>query len=364
MGAQGQVESHGRYAHATFVRGVTWRARALDQGLRHTVRPVCDLWARLPFDLFPPNLVDHVARVLPLHTGTAWRPVDLPRCGSEWLRAVGVGELNRIDDTPVTDRAILYLHGGAFLTCGLNTHRRLVSRLSFATKQPVLSVGYRQMPETSIRGAVDDCLDGLRWLLAQGYPIENITIAGDSAGGYLAFATARAALDAGLGRAAGVVAISPLLELDPTAKAAHRNADRCPTFSLEAISHLTAVIDALEERRGLPRRGPCPVDMPLTGLPPALIHVGSEEILRADAERMTARLVAAGVPCDLTVWDRQVHVFQAAASWLPEARAAIDQIGAFIRDLEHRAREQRDFVHPSARGPRRLRAVPPTAAAG
>lgn len=56
----------------------------------------------------------------------------------------------------------------------------------------------------------------------------------------------------------------------------------------------------------------------------------------ADAELMANRLVSAGVPCDLQVWDRQVHVFQAAASWLPEARAAIEEIGTFVRGLAER----------------------------
>ncbi|MFI5426201.1 hypothetical protein [Aeromicrobium sp. UC242_57] len=51
---------------------------------------------------------------------------------------------------------------------------------------------------------------------------------------------------------------------------------------------------------------------------------------------MANRLVAAGVPCDLQVWEKQVHVFHAAASWVPEARLAIEEIGAFVRELAER----------------------------
>jgi acetyl esterase/lipase len=76
--------------------------------------------------------------------------------------------------------------------------------------------------------------------------------------------------------------------------------------------------------------------MPLADMPPALIHVGSREVLMADAELMANRLVSAGVPCDLQVWEKQVHVFQAAASWVPEARLAIDEIGTFVRGLAER----------------------------
>ena len=73
--------------------------------------------------------------------------------------------------------------------------------------------------------------------------------------------------------------------------------------------------------------------MPLADMPPALIQIGSREILMPDAELMANRLVAAGVPCDLQVWENQVHVFQAAAAWVPEARAAIDEIALFVQSL-------------------------------
>ncbi|GAA1751667.1 alpha/beta hydrolase [Aeromicrobium alkaliterrae] len=315
-------------ADAQFRSGASVPSQLLAFGLKHTVRPLLDTWARLPFDVFPPNLLEHAARLLPAPEGTRWRTVDLPHCRAEYVMGADV------PDAPGRGGAILYMHGGAFLTCGLNTHRRLVSRISSAAGSPALNVGYRQMPYEPITESIADGLEGLHWLLAQGHRIEDVTIAGDSAGGYLAFAIARAAMDAGLGRPAGVVALSPLLDFDPAGKAAHRNAHRCQTFSMRAVAKLTDVTDRLDARRGVSGRRTNPVDMPLADMPPTLIHVGSREILLADAELMANRLVAAGVPCDLTVWDRQVHVFQAAASWVPEGRAAIGEIGEFISSLE------------------------------
>jgi acetyl esterase/lipase len=315
-------------AEPRYFRGASVQSRLLGFGLRHTVRPVLGLWARLPFDIFPPNLVDHLARLLPVHEGTMWRTIDLASCGSEWLQAKGVSDIQ--GDNP---NAMLYFHGGAFLTCGLNTHRRLVSRISYAAKQPVLNVGYRQMPYEPITESVADGVAGFRWLLDQGYRPENITIAGDSAGGYLAFSVARAVMDKGWGRPAGVVAISPLLDFDSTGKQNHRNANRCQTFPLNAVAKLSDVSLRMDTTRGIAGTRVCPVNMPLADMPPALIHIGSREVLMADAELMANRLVSAGVPCDLQVWDRQVHVFQAAAAWVPEARMAIEEIGTFVRGL-------------------------------
>ncbi|MBC7592580.1 MAG: alpha/beta hydrolase fold domain-containing protein [Kineosporiaceae bacterium] len=307
------------------------QSKILGLGLRLTVRPILGVWARLPIQVLPPNLIDHVARLLPVHEGTMWRSVDLVNCPSEWLQAKGVDDI-----LTGNEQAILYFHGGAFLTCGLNTHRRLASRISYAAKQPVLNVGYRQMPNEPIVSTIADCVDGFRWLMDQGYKPENITVAGDSAGGYLAFSVARAVIDNGWGSPAGVVAISPLLDMDPTGKLSHRNANRCQVFPAHAIARLTNVADRLEVKHGVSGRRVCPVNMEMSDLPPSLIHIGSHEVLMADAELMANRLVSAGVPCELQVWDRQVHVFHAAAAWLPEARVAIEEIGKFVLGLAER----------------------------
>ncbi|WP_456698762.1 alpha/beta hydrolase [Aeromicrobium sp. P5_D10] len=318
-------------AEPHYFRGASVQSKLLGFGLRRTVRPVLNAWAYLPFELFPPNVVEHAAKLLPVHPGTMWRSVDHATSRSEWLQAKGVSDIHGGNDN-----AILYFHGGAFLTCGINTHRRLVSRISYAAQQPVLSVGYRQMPLATIAESISDGVDAFAWLLEQGYRAENITIAGDSAGGYLAFSVARAVIDKGHDRPAGVVAISPLLDFSPSGKQVHRNANRCQTFPARAVERLTHVVERMEERRGVAGQRIDPVNMSLADMPPTLIHVGSREVLMADAELMANRLVAAGVPCDLQVWEKQVHVFQAAASWVPEARLAIDEIGAFVRDLAER----------------------------
>lgn len=343
-------------AEAAFRSGASLQSQVLAHSLRLTVRPLLHAWSHIPGDFIPPNLIEHAARLLAAPEGTQWRHVRLPHCPAEWVSGNGVTARS-----PGSTGAILYLHGGAFLTCGLNTHRRLVSRISSAAERPVLNVGYRQMPHEPITESIADGLEGLRWLLDQGYRAEDITIAGDSAGGYLAFAVARAAIDAGLGRPAGVAALSPLLDLDPTGKAAHRNAHRCHLFSLRAVARLTDLTDRLDARRGVSGRRTNPVDMPLADMPPVLLHVGSREVLLADAELMANRLVAAGVPCEFTVWDRQVHVFHAAASWVPEARAAIEEIGEFVRALD--TAEQAPFSAPTtataaARADLRAVAVP------
>jgi acetyl esterase/lipase len=311
-----------------YFRSSSIQSRVLATALRHTVRPTLAVWSRLPFDLQPPNFVDLVAKLLPVPEGAQWRRVTVGAAEAEWISGPGVDEASPHADHSV----ILYLHGGAFLTCGLNTHRRMVSRISSAAGQPVLNLAYRQMPEVSITESINDGVHAFRWLLDQGYQADRITIAGDSAGGYMAFGIARAVVDAGWGQPAGVVAISPLLDLQPEHKRAHRNAHRCDVFPLSALERFSKIAIRRERHDGTPDR-PCPVNMDVDGLPPALIQIGSREILMADAEVMANRLTAAGIACEFQVWSRQVHVFQ-AASWVPEAQRAVAEVALFVRSLE------------------------------
>jgi acetyl esterase/lipase len=61
-----------------------------------------------------------------------------------------------------------------------------------------------------------------------------------------------------------------------------------------------------------------------------LIQASTSEMVHPDAESMAAALYAAGVDCELQVWDHQVHVFQAAAGFLPEADQALEKIADFF----------------------------------
>lgn len=310
--------------HQRHFPGTSVQAQLLARSLQLTLRPVLSLWARASGLPWPTNLIESVGNLLPPIEGTRCRPATLPNCGALWAEARDVG----------IDRVVLYLHGGAFLCCGLRTHRRLVSRISAEAQAPVLMVDYRMLPTHTIDDAIADSIDGYRLLLTVGYRPEQIVIAGDSAGGYLSFMVPLRLRDEGLPAPAAVVALSPLTELDPARKLAHVNADRCallPGTAVAELSRLTRRIDAQKATDPNAQARRCPIDHDLRGMPPTLIQVGSDELLLPDAETIAHRLAAAGTECELQIWDRQVHVFQAAADLLPESRRAIAEIGRFIR---------------------------------
>jgi acetyl esterase/lipase len=74
-----------------------------------------------------------------------------------------------------------------------------------------------------------------------------------------------------------------------------------------------------------------PVHADLAGLPPLLLQVGSSEVLEDDAVRIADKVLAGGGEATLQVGYEMVHVFQMFADKLPEAVAAIEQVGRFVR---------------------------------
>jgi monoterpene epsilon-lactone hydrolase len=295
---------------------------------RLMIRPTLRLGSYLPSAPWPWGVVEFAARAITPTPGTVRAGMALAHCTAQLVRAAGVLPADG------TRRVVLYLHGGAFLTCGPYSHGRLVSMLSSFADSPVLVPNYRKIPKHSISEAIDDCYDGYRWLRRQGYEPDQIVLAGDSAGGYLALALAQRLLECGE-QAAALVAMSPLLQLATQPKKAHPNFGcdaMFPPKVFDAFHGLIARAAAHRDADGHPEELCEPLDHIRPGLPPTLIHVSGCEVLLHDAQLAAHRLAAAGVPVEVQVWPGQIHVFQLAAPMIPEATRSLRQIGRYIRE--------------------------------
>jgi acetyl esterase/lipase len=308
----------------TVFEGPSWQSLSLRRALQLTIRPVLQTWGALPNLPWPFFAIDRVAAALPPIKGTRHHAVQLPNCDAEWLRA---------PEVTGDDRVVLYLHGGAFVCCGLNTHRRLLSMISAAADAPALAVDYRMLPDTPISSSVEDCLDGYEWLLDQGYRADQIVFAGDSAGGFLVLMTALLAKERGLPSPAAIVCQSPFIDTDPCRKLERLGDMLDPMFPANALVSLTELMTKVEAERGRLRYGrvASPLDADLSTLPPVLVQCGADEMLVVDAEQIAAEIADAGASCELQLYEGQFHVFQAAADLLPEAAKAIVRIGDFAK---------------------------------
>ena len=140
--------------------------------------------------------------------------------------------------------------------------------------------------------------------------------------------TALRAVEAGLPSPAGLVGLSPLLDLDCAAKKDYMNVARdayIPLCGLEQVVEHGAKVE------GLLDPDLSPVNGALASLPPALLIVGEDELLRYDCELMAERLTAAGVPNSLELWRGQVHAFMSILPNMPESRSVLGRVARFVR---------------------------------
>lgn len=246
--------------------------------------------------------------------------VDAGGVAAEWVAA------------PVAEAGlrILYLHGGGYVIGSASLYRNLTWRLARAAGARLLALDYRLAPEHPFPAAVDDAMAAYEWLLTGDADPRRLVVIGDSAGGGLAFALLMRCRDEGrLSLPAAVVALSPWTDLALTGGSLTRNAVADPFLDANGIPPIAECYLAGADPRH-PYASPLYGDP--TGLPPALIQVGGDEVLRDDATRMADRLRAARCEVALEVWPRMPHVWHLFASVMPEARRAIARIGAFVRE--------------------------------
>lgn len=288
-----------------------------------TIKPTLAIGSHIPHLPWPFGIVNFAGRLLKPAPGTIKATIALPHCTAQLVRADGV--------LPADGKrsVILYLHGGAFLACGANTHSGIVTALSGHADSPVLVVDYRMVPKHSVGTAIDDCYDAYQWLRRTGYQPDQIVLAGDSAGGYLSLALAERLLDEGEMPAA-MVLMSPLFEIDNETRANHPNIHSDAMFPAKAFDALVELIEAAAQRKGETVYEP--LDHVEPGLPRTLIHASGSEVLLSDARKGAHMLAASGVPVELRIWPGQMHVFQLAAPLVSEARRSLRQIGEYIRE--------------------------------
>ncbi len=227
-----------------------------------------------------------------------------------------------------SDRVLQYTHGGGYVFCSVETHRKLTGHLASALGCRVLSLDYRLAPEHPHPAPVTDAVAAYRWLLAQGVTPDHIALAGDSAGGGLCVATLLKLRDEGLPLPAAAVPLSPWVDLEATGASMKSRAAVDMIVSEAGIKSLAPLFLAGQDPR-TPLAAPLHAD--LRGLPPLYVQVGDEETLLDDSLRLAERARAAGVEVRVDVFPEMQHIFQIAAGNLPEADDAIARIASWLR---------------------------------
>ncbi|WOH51388.1 alpha/beta hydrolase [Bradyrhizobium sp. sBnM-33] len=228
------------------------------------------------------------------------------------------------------ERNVLYLHGGAYVSGAPVYYRHFLWRIADALQARVWALEYRLAPEHAFPAALGDAVEGYRWLVDNTPDSRQLFVAGDSAGGGLALGLLLRLRDDGQRLPAAAVALSPWTDLALTGASLKTNAAADPMLNVEDLPGLTKLYLGGADPR-TPYASPLYGDP--AGLPPVLIQVGSDEILRDDAVRMAEKLRSHDPRSKLEIWRRMPHAWQLFVPVLPEAHRAIAQIGEFISNV-------------------------------
>jgi acetyl esterase/lipase len=240
----------------------------------------------------------------------------------------GIPVVNIDVDGAEAEHVILYFHGGAYAVGTAASSVGLASDLGRRARARLVSVDYRLAPEHPYPAALEDAVAVYRGLIASGRSPSAIAIAGESAGAGLVAATLVTLMRAGLPLPSAALMMSPWVDLTLSGDSMSEKCELDPALTPEGLKRRVGdYVGAGDPADGLLS----PIFADLTGLPPLLVQVGSHEILLDDATRLAARAAAADVAVTLQVTPEVPHVFQAFASMLDEAGAALTEAGAFLR---------------------------------
>jgi acetyl esterase/lipase len=276
----------------------------------------------------------------PRPVGWAERRQRLDEIGSAWPVAPDVtltaleidGMPCEWSTVPTSDSShvLMFFHGGGYCSGSIISHRRMVSEAGRAGGTRTLAVGYRLAPEHPYPAAFDDAFAAWRFLRRQGIAAKHIAIGGDSAGGGLSLVLTLKLHDLKEELPACLWLVSPWTDLTMSGstlvtKDAVDPLIHKPYLDELAHAYLEGAIDPHD-----PRVSPLFAD--LTGLPPILIQVGSDETLLDDAVRLAGAAGEADVPVTLEIWPHMIHAWHLWNARLESGRQALSNAGRFMRE--------------------------------
>ncbi len=253
-----------------------------------------------------------------LPAGLELSPITIDGVSAEWM----------LPSHATKDRVILYFHGGGLVIGSVKAHRGVVSKFVKGSGIGALVFDYGLAPEHPYPEGLNDSLTVYRYLLAEGIEPSAIVLMGDSGGGNLCLATLLALKEKGLPLPAAAVVMSPWTDLKNSGESYETNARR-DTLTWRDAQDIFSKYYRGEHDPGLPWISPLYGD--LAGLPPLLIYVGGDEIMRDDSTRFAEKAKAAGVDVTLRVGEGLFHCYPACAPLFPEATQAAEEICTFIR---------------------------------
>ena len=218
---------------------------------------------------------------------------------------------------------VVYYHGGGWVIANKDVYDGGARALSKLANAVVVSVDYRQGPEHKFPAAHDDAFAAYQWALANAASINGdsklVALAGESAGGGLAVATAIMARDKGVQMPLAILSVYPIAGTDTTTSSYVENANAKPLNRAMMSWFFKNYLNGPQDRAN-PRVNLVAAD--LKGLPPTTIINAQIDPLRADGEMLAQRMRSAGDDVVQQTYPGVTHEFFGMGSVLDSAKAA------------------------------------------
>jgi epsilon-lactone hydrolase len=202
-----------------------------------------------------------------------------------------------------SQRAIYYVHGGAFIHGSGLCAAYMAQPLAATVGLRVLSIDYRMPPAHPFPIGLEDALLGYRAALERFAP-EQLAVVGPSAGGGLAGSLVLKIRDSGLPMPAACVLATPEADLTESGDSFETNAE-VDVILRKRLSESIALYAGGHDLRD-PYLSPVFGDFS-KGFPPTILLSGTRDLFLSNTVRLHRALRKAGVEADLHVWEAMPH---------------------------------------------------------
>jgi epsilon-lactone hydrolase len=256
------------------------------------------------------------------------RPPDPPIGGIEVSSITLAGVPCVICEPARPIATLVYFHGGGYRLGSAQWSTCFGSTLARVAETRVVLVDYSLAPENPFPAALHDAVavldeSGSRWPAL-------IAVGGDSAGGGLAAALVVAALQAGVAPPAGLVLLSPWLDLTVTAESYESRSTSDLLFSrAQAAEAARLYLQGWDPRDPLVS----PVFAEVEGFPPVVLFTSTDEVLLDDSITLIDHLTRSGGSVQANFVADVPHAWPAVSPGLPSATAVLQSIATFVASL-------------------------------
>ncbi|MFE0453670.1 alpha/beta hydrolase [Streptomyces sp. NPDC058914] len=274
-------------------------------------------------------------------------PVEKPDVDEKWITVPAeVGDVRVRIVKPVGSQGalptVLYVHGGGWVLGNAGTHDRLVRELAVGANAALVFVEYDRSPEARYPVAIEQAYATARWITAngseEGLDASRLAVAGDSVGGNMTAALALMAKQRGDVTFVHQSLYYPVTDAGQDTESYRKFTDG-PFLTAKAMAWFWDCYTTDAAQRAEITASPLRASLEeLEGLPPALVIVDENDVLRDEGEAYARKLTQAGVPTTSIRVNGTVHDFMMLNPLRPTqaTTAAVEQAVVTLRTALHR----------------------------